>query len=66
MRVLLLHNRYRTLGGEERALADIEQLLSRRGHTVALLERSSAAAGRARAAGSLLMGGIDAARSATR
>jgi glycosyltransferase involved in cell wall biosynthesis len=57
MRILLLHNRYRSLGGEERAVGDIVGLLSRRGHTVELLERSSAEAGRLQAAGSLLAGG---------
>jgi glycosyltransferase involved in cell wall biosynthesis len=59
MRVLFLHNRYRALGGEERAVADIVALLSRRGHEVELLERSSAGLGRSRAAGSLLAGGLD-------
>jgi glycosyltransferase involved in cell wall biosynthesis len=59
MRVLLLHNRYRALGGEERAVSDIAALLSRRGHQVKLLERSSAGLSRARAARSLLGGGVD-------
>ena len=57
MRILLVHNRYRSLGGEERAVGDIHDLLSRRGHTVELLERSSAEVSRAQAAGSLLSGG---------
>ncbi len=59
MRILLIHNRYRWLGGEERAVEDIADLLSRRGHTVERLERSSRETGRARAARSLLSGGLD-------
>jgi glycosyltransferase involved in cell wall biosynthesis len=59
MRVLLLHNRYRSPGGEERAVGDIVDLLSRRGHTVELLARSSTEAGRLRAAESMLAGGLD-------
>jgi len=59
MRVLLLHNRYRSPGGEERAVANIVELLSRRGHQVELLERSSAGTGSARAAGSMLAGGLN-------
>jgi glycosyltransferase involved in cell wall biosynthesis len=58
MRVLLVHNRYRSLGGEERAVYDIHDLLARRGHTVELLEHSSADLSRARAATSLLTGGL--------
>lgn len=60
MRVVMLHNRYRAFGGEERAVGDIAELLARNGHTVELLERSSAATGRVRAARSLLSGGVDA------
>jgi hypothetical protein len=37
MRVLLLHNRYRAEGGEERAVADTAALLRARGHEVELL-----------------------------
>jgi glycosyltransferase involved in cell wall biosynthesis len=59
MRVLLLHNRYRQEGGEERAVHDIAQLLHRRGDVVEVLERSSAQAGRARAARGMLLGGVD-------
>jgi len=59
MNVLLLHNRYRAEGGEERAVAEIASLLERRGHEVRRLERSSAAVGRGRAARSLLRGGED-------
>ncbi len=60
MRVLLLHNRYRQQGGEERAMGDIAALLRDRGHSVELLERSSAHVGRARAARGMLLGGLDA------
>ncbi|MGH2869124.1 MAG: glycosyltransferase family 4 protein [Solirubrobacteraceae bacterium] len=59
MRVLLLHNRYRAEGGEERAVADLEALLARRGHTVERLERSSADAGPLTAARALVSGGSD-------
>ncbi len=59
MRVLLLHNRYRQAGGEERAVGDALTLLRRRGHAVTLLERSSAGAPAARAARGLLTGGLD-------
>lgn len=59
MRVLLLHNRYRAEGGEERAVADIAALLEQRGHTVEVLERSSVGLARTSAARALLHGGID-------
>jgi glycosyltransferase involved in cell wall biosynthesis len=59
VRVLLIHNRYRALGGEERAVADIQDLLTRRGDTVERLERSSAEVGRVTAARSLIGGGLD-------
>lgn len=59
MRVLLLHNRYRSLGGEERTVDDVFGLLSSRGHEVERLERSSADAGRARAARGLISGGLE-------
>lgn len=57
--ILLLHNRYRATGGEERAVAEMAALLERRGHEVDLLERSSASAGRGKAALGLLAGGLD-------
>jgi glycosyltransferase involved in cell wall biosynthesis len=60
MRVLLLHNRYRAEGGEERAVADIAGLLRRRGHLVEVLERSSEQLGNLPAARALLFGGVDA------
>jgi glycosyltransferase involved in cell wall biosynthesis len=57
--ILILHNRYRAAGGEERAVGDLVDLLSRRGHEVELLERSSQALGRTRGAVGLLAGGLD-------
>ena len=59
MRVLMLHNRYRALGGEERAVAAQVALLERHGHRVALLERDSAGVARSRAARGILGGGLD-------
>jgi glycosyltransferase involved in cell wall biosynthesis len=59
MRVLLVHNRYRWPGGEERAVAEIAALLERRGDTVQVLERSSPGAGAVRAAAGLLRGGLE-------
>ena len=60
--VLLLHNRYREPGGEERSVGEIATLLRERGHLVTLLERSSeeltGPRGRLRAATALLRGGI--------
>ncbi len=58
-RVLLLHNRYRAAGGEERVVEELEALLTSRGHAVARLERDSEEASRARAARGLLRGGLD-------
>jgi glycosyltransferase involved in cell wall biosynthesis len=65
MRILMLHNRYRYQGGEERAVGDIADLLVRHGHVVEVLERSSGSAGRVRAARSLAGGGLDAAEVAS-
>lgn len=59
MRILVLHNRYRFEGGEERAVDDIKALLAARGHTVRSLERSSAGLAKPRAAQALVCGGID-------
>jgi glycosyltransferase involved in cell wall biosynthesis len=59
MRVLLLHNRYRAEGGEERSVEEIARLLEERGHAVEVLERSSDGLGRGRAAVSLWHGGLD-------
>ena len=60
LRVLLLHNRYRAAGGEERVVDELEALLRARGHAVARLERDSSEAGRGRAARGMLRGGVDA------
>jgi len=57
-RVLLLHNRYRWSGGEERVVDELEALLRARGHAVMRLERDSDEAGSARAAAGLLGGGL--------
>jgi glycosyltransferase involved in cell wall biosynthesis len=59
MRILVLHNRYRFEGGEERAVANIVALLRSRGHAVHLLERSSREVGNLRAAQALVLGGAD-------
>jgi glycosyltransferase involved in cell wall biosynthesis len=56
--ILFLHNRYRTTGGEERAVEDLMWLLEHQlGEQAQLLSRDSVAASRARAAGALLRGG---------
>ncbi len=56
--ILFLHNRYRTAGGEERALEDLMWLVQDRlGEPAQLIARDSAALGRARAAAALLWGG---------
>src|SRR5438105_3994443 len=61
MVILLLHNRYRERGGEERSVLEQAALLRARGHRVEVLERSSAelrgARGQARAARALVRGG---------
>jgi glycosyltransferase involved in cell wall biosynthesis len=58
VRVLMLHNRYRAPGGEERAVANLVAMLSRHGHAVRLLERSSADLGRLGAAAAITGGGL--------
>ena len=62
MNVLILHNRYRGPGGEERSVAEIATLLRGRGHAVEVLERDSAelsgASGQLRAAAGMLAGGL--------
>jgi len=58
--ILLLHNRYRHPGGEERAVEDLKWLIETELHEEAeVLERDSAALGSARAAAGLLSGGLD-------
>ncbi len=59
MRVLLVHNRYRSDGGEERSVSEIAALLERRGDSVEVLERQSRSVGRVTAARGLLSGGLD-------
>jgi glycosyltransferase involved in cell wall biosynthesis len=57
--ILLLHNRYRTLGGEERAVADLAWLIPRElGEPAEVLERESARMGGRDAALGLLRGGL--------
>src|SRR5437588_8930021 len=57
--ILLLHNRYRTTGGEERAVDDLLWLLRERlGEDAELLARDSAHLGRGRAAAGMLAGGL--------
>jgi glycosyltransferase involved in cell wall biosynthesis len=57
--ILVLHNRYRTTGGEERAVEDLQWLIRERlGEEAELLTRDSALVGRTRAAAGLLGGGL--------
>jgi glycosyltransferase involved in cell wall biosynthesis len=57
--VLFLHNRYRTTGGEERAVEDLMWLVREQlGEEAELLARDSAQLGRARAAVGLIRGGL--------
>jgi glycosyltransferase involved in cell wall biosynthesis len=58
--ILFLHNRYRTPGGEERAVDELMTLVREElGEEAELLERDSAQLGRGRAARGLLRGGLD-------
>jgi glycosyltransferase involved in cell wall biosynthesis len=59
MKVLVLHNRYRFHGGEERAVELHLEALERAGVAHRALMRDSAEAGRARAATAMLRGGDD-------
>ncbi len=57
--ILLLHNRYRHAGGEERVVEDLAWLIREHlDEDVEVLERDSAALGRRRAAAGLLRGGL--------
>src|SRR4051794_3412591 len=57
--ILLLHNRYRVPGGEERAVEDLAWLIREHlGEEVEVLERDSSALSRRRAAEGLLRGGL--------
>lgn len=58
--ILLLHNRYRHPGGEERAVEDLRWLIATElGEEVEVVERDSSALGHARAAAGLLRGGLE-------
>ncbi|MGK2878488.1 MAG: glycosyltransferase family 4 protein [Solirubrobacterales bacterium] len=59
-RVLVLHNRYRIAGGEERFAAQLVDLLDRRAASVSLLERSSSDISAPLAAVGMVRGGINA------
>ncbi len=57
--ILFLHNRYRTIGGEERVVDELLALVRERlGEPAELLARDSAKFGQARAAAGLLRGGL--------
>jgi len=57
--ILVLHNRYRTTGGEERAVDDLTWLAREHlSEDVEVIERDSATLGRARAAVAMLRGGV--------
>ena len=57
--ILLLHNRYRVAGGEERAVADLAWLIrAELAEEAEVLERDSGGMGRGRAALGLLRGGL--------
>src|SRR6476619_5552004 len=57
--ILVLHNRYRVPGGEERVVADLAWLVREHlGEDAEILERDSAALGRAKAAAGMLAGGL--------
>lgn len=58
-RILLLHNRYREPGGEERLVGQTEELLRDRGVECHLLARDSGGLSRRRAAAGMLHGGLD-------
>ena len=57
--ILFLHNRYRTIGGEERVVEDLLWLVRERlGEDAELLTRDSHALGRGKAAAGMLRGGL--------
>jgi glycosyltransferase involved in cell wall biosynthesis len=58
--ILFLHNRYRVPGGEERVIEDLAWLVREHfSEDAEVLERDSAALGRARAAAGMLAGGLE-------
>lgn len=58
-RILVLHNRYRIAGGEERYAAQLVELLGRRAGGVSLLERSSSDSSAVEAGIGLVRGGLN-------
>lgn len=60
-RVLILHNRYRTTGGEERCVEHLQEIVERHGGVATTLERESLAISRSSAARGMLRGGLDSA-----
>jgi glycosyltransferase involved in cell wall biosynthesis len=57
--ILFLHNRYRVLGGEEQAVADLARIVRERlGEDTAVLQRDSSTMGPGAAAAGLLGGGL--------
>lgn len=58
-RVLVLHNRYRTVGGEERYVENLVDLVPAHGGEVRLLERDSARTSAGRAARGMVGGGLE-------
>ena len=58
-RVLVLHNRYRVSGGEERFAEGLTGLLAQHAESAELLELSSESLGRVTAAKGLIRGGVD-------
>ncbi|MBK5230570.1 MAG: hypothetical protein JJE27_05275, partial [Thermoleophilia bacterium] len=56
-RVVVLHNRYRTPGGEERYVNQLAELLTRRAGDSRVLERLSEQSGRVAAGAALIRGG---------
>lgn len=58
-RVLVLHNRYRIPGGEERYAAQLVELLGRKAESAELFERASNHTSAASAALGMLRGGLD-------
>lgn len=59
MRTVVLHNRYREAGGEERYVEQLVELLHRRAERCELIQRASADAAAVRAAAALIAGGLN-------
>ncbi|MGH2958517.1 MAG: hypothetical protein ACRDKE_02860, partial [Solirubrobacterales bacterium] len=58
-RILVLHNRYRIAGGEERYTAQLVDLLGRHAGGISLLERSSSDSSAIAAGVGLVRGGLN-------